>query len=372
MHFRCRTLTQTTILSLLTIAALALPPAANAAKWTIQTTPNPAGGTNSDLEDVSCASSTNCMAVGHYAKAVGTHYTLAEHWNGTEWKVESTPNPKESTWSQLQAVSCPSATKCIAAGYSGNGAAQTPLAEEWNGTEWKSLSTPESSGSRFESISCTSSTACTAVGANNPAGTETTLAWRWNGSKWSVQAPTNPGLTSSLAGVSCTSATACTAVGTYKNGEAVELALAEAWNGSEWKTQTTPNTVTSARLYMVSCVSTVCTADGYAGSRALIEHWTGTEWVVQLHPTEGGPSLLFGVSCPSSTACEAAGTTFAATPLAYGWNGTEWASQTIPTPEGASQSQLNGVSCTTSTSCTAVGNYVNSSKTEVTLAERYQ
>ena len=41
---------------------------------------------------VSCTSATACTAVG-YDASVGTTVTLAERWNGTSWKIQSTPNP---------------------------------------------------------------------------------------------------------------------------------------------------------------------------------------------------------------------------------------------------------------------------------------
>jgi hypothetical protein len=41
---------------------------------------------------------------------------LAERWNGTTWAIQRTPHPEGATINSLQAVSCPSKTRCTAVG----------------------------------------------------------------------------------------------------------------------------------------------------------------------------------------------------------------------------------------------------------------
>jgi hypothetical protein len=36
------------------------------------------------------------MAVGNYTSSAGVIETLAERWNGTEWSIQTTPNPSEN------------------------------------------------------------------------------------------------------------------------------------------------------------------------------------------------------------------------------------------------------------------------------------
>jgi len=100
----------------------------NGTKWSIQTTPNPAGGSEIHLIRVSCTSATACTAAGFYSNATTT-VTLAERWNGTRWSIQTTPNPAGGSNSMLNGVSCASATACTAVGGSSNGT----LAEGWNG-----------------------------------------------------------------------------------------------------------------------------------------------------------------------------------------------------------------------------------------------
>ena len=291
----------------------------NGTSWLAQTTPNPGGTGGSALNGVSCTS-TVCFAVGNYVKA-GHEVTLAEHWTGgTSWSLQTTPNPTGATVSYLYGVSCTSTTACTAVGYSGStNANRETLAERWNGTSWKIQTTPKPTGatvSFLSGVSCTSTTACTAVGHylnSAPTPTYLTVAEHWNGTIWQVQTtPTPTGATgSSLNGVSCTS-TGCTAVGNYANSVGTQMTFAERSNGTSWKLQTTPNPpgVSGSFLYGVSCTSaTSCTAVGDAGAGTLTELWNGASWQIQTSPNPTGAktSVLNGVSCNSATTCTAVG-----------------------------------------------------------------
>jgi len=204
----------------------------NGTTWTAQSTPNPTGATVSYLTGVSCPSATDCTAVGTYAKSSGRRVALAEAWNGTTWTIESIPNSAGAKSSSLAGVSCPSATACTAVGsYTKISGKSAPLAEMWDGTSWKTQTTPDLRGagsSGLAGVSCPSTTACSAVGY---AGSDV-LAERWNGTEWRVQATPDPtgAIMSAFAGVSCPSETACTAAGTATNGSVIDQTLVEAEN----------------------------------------------------------------------------------------------------------------------------------------------
>jgi hypothetical protein len=365
-----------------TVAATGASAAVAAASgWSIQTTPNPTGGSDVVLNGVSCASATACTAVGGPAQPATTGVTLAERWNGTKWSIQHTPNPAGSN-SLLQGVSCTSATACTAVGGSSNGTTMVTLAERWNGTAWSIQHTPNPAGSSFTflyGVSCTSASACTAVGTSSSG----TLAERWNGTKWSIQHTPNPaGSNSLLQGVSCASATACTAVGSTSTSTTT-VTLAERWNGTAWSIQHTPNPAGAqgSGLGAVSCASaSACIAvgaynTGPTSGGSLAERWNGTTWSIQHTPTPAGGSdtSLAGVSCASASACTAVGNySLGASPvtLAERWNGTAWSIQHTPNPAGAPVSLLNGVSCASATACTAAGGY-NNGTAGVTLAERW-
>jgi hypothetical protein len=119
-------------------SALALAERWNGKTWAIQRLPEPPGTGSSYLTGISCSSPAACTAVGEAVLGLpaGT-VTLAERWNGTRWAIQHTPNPPHgnlpgAATATLNAVSCPSATSCVAVGRSDSGA----LAERWNGTTW--------------------------------------------------------------------------------------------------------------------------------------------------------------------------------------------------------------------------------------------
>ena len=299
----------------------------NGSRWSVQTTPEPAGSTNSTLDGVSCTSPRACTAVGTSSTSGNDVATLVEKWNGTSWSLQSSPDPDTSN-SGLLGGSCASGSDCIAVGYVTFGT----LAEGWNGSSWTVQSTPSSSPADLYGVSCHSAHACTAVGFSPTTSGGKTLGEVWNGSSWTVQGTPNlPGASiSQLAGVSCTSAEACTAVGYYLKRSSGYRALIERQNRTKWAVEASSNPAgtSDVRLSDVSCLSaTKCTAVGYYASKH----------------------------------------TYKA--LAELWNGSRWAIESTPNPRGGTDVELNGLSCASRTDCIAVGDYYNSSDTRLTLAE---
>jgi hypothetical protein len=342
---------------------------------------------------VSCTSASACTAVGFSLPSSGGNMLLAERWNGKSWVLQRAPDPSGGRGSELDGVSCTSASACTAVGYYLTSAEHSvTLAERWDGKSWAVQTTPNPSGaenSDLEGVSCTSASACTAVGYYNTSTgpADLTLAERWNGTAWTVQTtPSLAGRDSNLPAVSCSSASACTAAGTNFPPTGPEVPLAERWDGKSWAVQTTlnPGGAQDTHLYAVSCTSaSACTATGgyYDSSTGiavnLAERWNGTAWAIQTTPNPGGAQVsgLTGVSCTSAWACTAAGIHYTSSgpdmTLAERWNGTAWAIQHTPNPGGSYGSDLNGVSCTSASACTAVGYYNTNSSTRVTLAERW-
>ncbi len=364
----------------------------NGTEWKVQTPPNPTGAKESILRGVLCTSSTACTTVGWYVNSQGITTNLVQRWNGTEWSIQSASNPSGLATNKLFAVSCSSSTACLSVGWYVNSSdVYDAAAETWNGTEWVIHNPAVPSGatlSSMDGVSCSSSTACTAVGAYmNSSGTIVTLAERWNGTEWTIQSTPNPsGATrSTFTGVSCSSATACTATGEYVNSSGTTVTLAEAWNGTEWSIQSTsnPSEASGSTLQSVYCASSSsCVAIGYSststGWESFSEQWNGTTWTLKSLPeaSEATITITPGMSCTSASACTAVGYSYSGSVKAYltvaeRWNGTEWKVQSTPNPSGAEDSYLRAVSCSSSTSCVATGEYVNSSGTTVTLAERW-
>jgi hypothetical protein len=361
--------------------------------WEVRPTANAEAAKGSSLEWASCVSSSSCEATGYYENGAGTSRALAERWNGSEWSIQATPNPSGAKSADLEWVACSSASACEATGHYENASGVTvTLAEHWNGTEWSLQPTPNPEGAKesaLEQVSCVSAASCMASGfSKNSSGTLVTLAEHWDGTSWSLQSPPNPegAKASRLTGLSCTSATNCEATGYYENSSGASAPFAERWNGANWALQSLPNPEPGKNSYLLggaSCSSsTSCTAAGFyingeGHATPLAERWNGTQWSVQPMPAPGGSqaTYLYGVSCTSSTYCEASGRyekSFVFRPLTEVWNGTKWEAQSAAMPEGAKEGALNGgVSCTSSSACTSVGHYTNGAGTTVTLAERW-
>jgi hypothetical protein len=117
-------------------------PGAPANSWSMVPTVDPARVTSSQLNQVSCVPSGMCVAVGQYVSSTGAG-SLAERWNGANWSLVRTLNPRHTTSSQLNAVSCVSASACVAVGSSTNRTGQTKtLIERLRRGAWTIESSP--------------------------------------------------------------------------------------------------------------------------------------------------------------------------------------------------------------------------------------
>jgi eukaryotic-like serine/threonine-protein kinase len=308
----------------------------NGTAWTRKTIPNPIGATNSDLFAVSCSAASTCVAVGSYDDAANPQGTpLAEVWNGTAWTVQTLPNPPGGTNAGLYGVSCTSAQACLAVGNVITNGGNNAFSELWNGTTWTIETTPLPTGTTYSllnDVSCGSATFCTAVGdyqANS--AVSRTLTEAWNGTTWAIEAtPNSQGAAGGiLSGVSCNAANACMAVGGSDG-----MTLAEAWNGTTWTIQATPNPqgATGSRLSRVWCnAANACMAIGGSGSNGIFSQvWNGTAWTITAvpHPRGAAFTTLNGVSCGAKDACVAVGNDFnsaqAESTVTAAWNGTAW------------------------------------------------
>lgn len=188
----------------------------NGSAWTISNALPPNPGPYGGLDGVSCTSATACTVVGS-----NPPLTLAEAWDGTRWSVQSTPNMvvgfEGGSW--LDGVSCGSSTACVAVGGWSEYHAAGLLAELWDGVSW-ALQNPLPSGAfisgQLNRVSCPGATVCIAVGqiADRP------VAAAGDGTTWTIEYPPTAGAAASttLNDVSCISTTACTAVGSYTPG----------------------------------------------------------------------------------------------------------------------------------------------------------
>jgi hypothetical protein len=241
--------------------------AGNGVSWSLLPAPGVPGGLVpfGIVSGVTCASSYACVAVGESASpdSPPSSGPLTYLWDGSNWSVQSVPPPTDAVGSSLNSVSCTSSSACTAVGgyYLGN--MGELFAERWDGSRWSFEPMPEPAGATFgaqlNQVSCPSLTACVAVGSYStsaPFDDSGTLIERWDGFNWSVQSTTPDAL--QLTGVSCSSSRACTAVGDNQAGSGG--ALVQRWDGNRWTPRTIPGGVA---LTAVSCSSSErCTALG--------------------------------------------------------------------------------------------------------------
>jgi hypothetical protein len=336
------------------------------------------------LNGVSCTSASACTAVGGYYPGTSAQ-TLVEQWDGTNWSIVASPDTSATLTNELYGVSCTSASACTAVGVYYTGSYFQTLIEKWNGTTWSIVPSPNTTTTQdngLSGVSCTSASACTAAGGYDTGTSEQTLVEQWDGTNWSIVPSPNTSTTqdNDLYGVSCTSASACTAVGEYYTGS-YDQTLIEQWNGTTWSIVASPNTTTTQDnvLYGVSCTSasaSACTAAGYASNgsyqQTLIEEWNGTTWSIVPSPntTTAQDNVLSGVSCTSASACTAAGYYYTGShdqTLIEEWNGTTWSIVASPNTTTTQDNDLYGVSCTSASACTAAGAASNGSANQTLI-----
>jgi hypothetical protein len=192
--------------------------------------------------DVSCASTAFCAAV---ADPVGCGSEL-QVWNGIRWWLQPIPLPSNTSCFNLWAVSCPSASSCVAVGQYENAKGclglgpcpERPLTIRWNGHLW-SRQVPPPNADRvlggnlsLSDVSCASPSSCLAV-AN-------LAAEYWNGARWRlVYLPLPRGIPGAgAATVSCPRPRRCMVMLGY--GSELGKSIAEQWNGQRWKVEPLP------------------------------------------------------------------------------------------------------------------------------------
>jgi hypothetical protein len=356
--------------------------------WTVQTSPSPSGF--AVFNAVSCASKTNCVAVGSTstAKAVAP---LAEVWDGSSWKVAKVTDPLKASQSgtaTLSGVSCPSTSSCVAVGSYTVGTSPTapthPFSEVWQNGAWALHKTAHIivSGAALAAVSCVSAKSCVAVGDYDTKTLANPLSESWNGSSWTlIKSAAIASSNASFLGISCTSSTRCTAVGSETTNGLQQIVLAERLRGLTWHIQSTPHLspAVTVDLASVSCpTATECVAVGGWFRKSFVvtlaEAWNGSTWkvVATPHLAGKGDAELTGVSCTSAKVCRAVGAPpaigQASAGLAEAWNGSSWKVQSVADPSPTTS--LAAVSCTSGPHCTAAGDYNPSPTKTHPLAER--
>lgn len=265
------------------------------------------------IDAVSCATASSCVAVG------GAGGIEVSHNGGRTWAKATVP-----TRHFIYGVACPTTKRCVVAGDAG-----TVLVTEDGGRKWRK----EKTGVHvpLSAVACSDSQRCTAVGDG-----DTVIATADGGSRWQ-RSFVGSGV---LDGVSCATSSQCAAVTSSATSDLTTS------NGRNWASISVPFSVLDALSPMngIGCHSGTCISVGGRGLLAVSPNG-GATWSVG---QSGTSAELQSVACASTSVCVAVGA--GGIILATADGGATWVTDTSPT-----QQTLLGVACPTTTSCVAVG-----------------
>jgi hypothetical protein len=275
--------------------------------WSVVPTPPlPSGGTNGpggQFFGVAAAASNDVWAVGNKIGPDNPDFgeQLIEHWNGTNWSVDTTgPTIKHDSLSGVTVVS----SKDVWAVGNASGNA---LVEHWDGTSWSIVSNSVIAGAG--ALSAVSADAKNGVWAVGQAGNGGPPILHFNGTTWSQVAAFNPSMeANSVTALSPTNVRAVGTVQTLFNHRPHTKAAIEQWDGTSWSLVSSPNPTPSLGLDSVlRGIAAISANDIWAvgagnfsttsGTATLIERWDGTSWKIISSPNPGTASnSLFGVT----------------------------------------------------------------------------
>jgi hypothetical protein len=226
-----------------------------------------AGLAGASLRDISCPTTTMCVAVGNANSAYGWQWKAGGPWSGPTLLYAY---GGDMVWS----VSCSSASNCVATG-------DQTLSIRFDGTRWGPRPAFTGSGFDLHSLSCRSSTFCMGLGYITGGGLGVSS---FDGRNWSTPHQLTDGSYGYT--VSCASTSMCVAVAA--SGHVFR------WSGGRWGSATMVDH-TSGNLQTVACPSTTsCVAlDGWGN----VQGFDGSRW--------GPPRLVGGnlLACPSASLC---------------------------------------------------------------------
>jgi hypothetical protein len=326
-----RRITRTALSTLVLVVPLLLLPSATAlaSAGAFAVTPSPNQGTsNNELLGITAVSANDAWSVGYHQAAfcVCSQRTLAEHWNGTSWRIVSTPNPatQSGDYDVLKGTAAIASSDVWSVGYTGNASSgqDKSLIEHWNGTAWSLVpsANPDYTQDLYGMAAASSSDAW-AVGTSfnySPYGYGA-LIEHWNGTAWS--AVPNPATT----GLYAVAALASNNVWAVGGSQILH------WNGTKWSIVSSPQgyydlqsvaAVSASNIWAVG-YEEVPVGEGYYYF-PLAEHWNGSSWSVVGTATGYGQGYLFGVTAASATSVWAVGSV-AGLSFAESFDGTHWA-----------------------------------------------
>jgi hypothetical protein len=356
------------------------------AGWKAIEAPLPANAATSYLsagvDGLSCPSDARCVAGGYYIDKSGIADGLLLTSSGGSWKAAKAPLPLNAKGTQehgasINAVSCPSVSKCVAVGTytdkSGdtNGLLLTFADGSWKTAEAKlPLNAAAGQLGILDAVSCPSTSSCFAGGTYaTKSGPFTGLLMKLAGTTWKAsEAPVPAGAArtqddsySQVLAMSCPSSSYCAAGGDYVDTSGNTDPQLLTFSGGAWKAAEAPlppngvETGQHGELNAVSCPSvSKCVAGGFYtdhsentnGMLLNISGMSRKQVEANFQPE--------AIACFSATNCVASGGA-----RLFILSGGSWKATTSPVPSNGSSSSsyLRAVSCFSVSKCVAGGSY---------------
>lgn len=251
-----------------------VPPPPVSGSWSVVPSPNGAQPRNA-LHSVAVVAADQVWAAGTTENLNGTvKNTLIEQWNGSSWTVVPSPNPHLTTFgarNELFGIAASSATDAWAVGLQGGTSSNnsSTLVLHWNGSNWASVAGPDvlNGASRLTAVSALSVTSAWAVGAFTDASTngyEQTLIGYWNGSFWAVVPSPRIGVSAALNGVTALAPNKAWAVGSTIPTSGGTKPLILQWNGSVWSESPLPGNLAGTVSTTLTSITAIAENDIWA------------------------------------------------------------------------------------------------------------
>jgi hypothetical protein len=240
----------------------------------------------------------------------------------------------------LNGVDALASNNVWAVGYSGSSGRYSTLIERWNGTQWRVVTSPnaDTNGDNvLTSVDALSGTNAWAVGSSRTATSRKSLIQRWNGTSWTIVSSPNSGTSSnSLLGVAAAGPNDIWAVGWKNSGDGLRSLLLH-YDGTGWtEGATVPKVGTGDNV--LTDISAVSNDDVWATGyyvdgtkyKTLTLHYNGTTWShVPSSNGADGTDILMGIDASSPTNAWTVGFEYRTAPNHYvastqHWDGSGW------------------------------------------------
>jgi hypothetical protein len=154
------------------------------------------------LLDVSASGPNDVWAVGI---VTGTFETIVQRWDGSSWTLIDHPSPSSDYVNLGSVLALAPDDVWIAGNFLGPRAEQVPFSAHWNGQQWRTFPMVKrgTAGSVIDALAATSNGRVWAVGsATSNEGTSRPLAEEFDGEEWRVAATPIPSPFGALIGAS--------------------------------------------------------------------------------------------------------------------------------------------------------------------------